>query len=137
MDTLKQVIDKAAEICGSQNKLAEKLGTSSGALATAKAGGRSIPGPQIRILAGIVGVPAGEVWDLMEQANRNRKKSYQAAVSAALSVVVAGVLSLAPFGESRAATGTYSDGSAADRMHIVISNRLRRLFARRRRTAPA
>ena len=68
--SLVNVIDKAAKLCGSQNKLAAQIGTYSGALAAAKFGHRPITTAQLEALAQIVGMDPAELW-LIAQDARN------------------------------------------------------------------
>lgn len=137
MDTLECVIAKASEMCGSQNELGRRIGISSANLTSMKKGRQPMPKEKVAAVAAVVDMPAADLWLIAQDARNPFKASAPGVLSVMVSAVLAGVLSLTPFSESRAATGTYSTGHPADRMHIVISNRLRRLFARRRRTAPA
>ena len=63
-------IDKAAELCGGQNRLADRLGTTSGAMSAARSGKRSLSKPQIDMLAKLLKVAPGELW-LIAQDYRN------------------------------------------------------------------
>lgn len=101
MQDWKDLIDRGADLCGGQNALARKLGTTSGALASCKAGKRSMPEDQIRVLAELLEENPAELW--MAQMQR-RNPFLRAAATAAACLVGGVILSASLPSEVRAST---------------------------------
>lgn len=62
------VIDKAKEMCGSQNDLAKAIGIASGTMSEYRNGKRSVPDHVIEKLAEVAGMKAADVWLLAQDA---------------------------------------------------------------------
>lgn len=77
------VIDKAREMCGSQNELAKKIGVASGTMSEYRNGKRSVPDHVIERLAEVAGMKAADVW-LLAQDARNPFKEERRGVAAGL-----------------------------------------------------
>jgi len=88
MQDWKDLIDRGAEMCGGQNALARKLGTTSGALASCKAGKRSMPEDQLRTLAELLDVNPAELWIAQMQ----RRNPFLRAAATAAACLVGGVV---------------------------------------------
>lgn len=70
------VIDKAKEMCGSQNDLAKAIGIASGTMSEYRNGKRSVPDHVIEKLAEVAGMKAADVWILAQEArNPFRERS--------------------------------------------------------------
>lgn len=76
--TFIQVVDKAAQMCGSLNALARQIEVDSGDMSKYRAGKRSVPVPVIERLAEVAGEDAADVWLLAQDARNPLRlvKSY-------------------------------------------------------------
>jgi hypothetical protein len=123
MDTLEQVIDRAAELCGSQNELGRRIGLSSSNLAQAKLGKKPLPKEKVAAIAAVVNMEPGVLWLIAQDARNPFKHSAPGALAGLVAAVLAGVLSLFPAAETRAATGTYNAQASPNGLHIVTHQR--------------
>lgn len=127
MQDWKDLIDRGAEMCGGQNALARKLGTTSGALASCKAGKRSMPEDQIQILAELLEENPAELW----MAQMQRRNPFLRAAATAAACLVGGVVLSASLPSDAQASTLYKPSSAGNCLYIM-SNRVGRLFRRLR-----
>lgn len=112
MVSLKALIDKGAEMCGSQNALAKKLGVTSGQLSLARNGKAPIPAAKLQALAELIEYDAAELWDLQEIANLPRRNPFRHALSSALTLFLAVILS-----------GHQNDAKAHEHGNLSVSQR--------------
>jgi len=121
MQDWKALIDKGAEMCGGQNALARKLGTTSGALASCKAGKRAMPKEQIQELAAILNTDASELWTAQELANMPRRNPFLRAAATAAACLVGGVVLSASL-PSDARASTLDQSSSSGNCLYIMSN---------------
>lgn len=134
MDTWKNLIDRAAVLCGSQNQLAVAIGSTSSNLAGAKTGQRPLTTEQIQRLAHILRMSPADVWLIAQDArNPFRSKSSRVA-EGVLQMVMAVILSAARSPDALATQGRAPVSPSGDGVHIVM--RWRRLVGGLRRLMP-
>lgn len=102
--SLEQVIDAAAEVCGGQNALARRLGMPSGNLSAARAGKRPFPAAKCIEVATLLGIDAATVWQLAQERKNPFRQSATAALAGYLIAIMAVVLAFALPSESQALT---------------------------------
>ena len=93
--TLIQVIDEGAKVCGSYAALARAMKWAPESLANAKAGTRGIPAAKIILLAELVGMEPGELWALARADRRLLDKAIKRRITAGLIGLAVAVMSLA------------------------------------------
>lgn len=96
MKHLSSAIDKASEMCGGQNRLAEKLGTSSGALSEWRTGRRSAPVWGVTVIAEMVGADPATLYyaHALEREKLTKKSHARRAIGLALTIMAGAMLSL-------------------------------------------
>ena len=119
MESLQALIDKGAKLCGSQNALAKYLGTTSGNLSTAKNGKDTLSADKLLALAKLIQADPAELWELQEIANLPRRNPFRNALSAALSLFLAVVLSLGQNDAKADEQGNLSVSQRPDYLYIV------------------
>lgn len=119
MSSFARVIDKAANICGSQKALAERMETAAQHISNAKAGSRPFPKEKLAVLASIVQMDPGELWELQEIANLPRRNPFLHAASAVLSAFLCVVLSVGGNDARADAYGANSISGRTDALYIV------------------
>lgn len=131
MQSLIHVIDKAADLCGGQNALARRLGTTSGSMSDWKSGKRSIPDHQIQAIAQLVGIEPADLWLIAQQARNPFKVSAHALLSALLAAFVAAILPGTPNAADARSTRdkTPINGPATDYSSSRIRRSLQRVLA--------
>jgi len=92
-DSLKQAIDKGAEMCGGQNALARYLHMPASNLSAARNGRKAIPKPQLLKLADLIGTDAADLWLLAQEYRNPFRESAAGALAAWLVAVLAVILS--------------------------------------------
>ena len=113
------LIDEAAQMCGSQNALALRLGCSSTNMSKARNGKQPLNAAKIDKLAELLGREPAELWESQEIANMPRRNPFRRSVATAASALTAVILSgLAP-ADSLAATTDYARSPAGDALYIV------------------
>lgn len=120
MQTLENVIDKGAHICGGQNELARRLGMTSGNLSAAKAGKRPIPDDKVAALAQIVGMKTDELWLIAQDARNPFRHAIAACIAGAMCVI----LSVGPTDAKALSIGDSGSSAIKNRIHIVDFLRL-------------
>lgn len=119
MDTFERVIDKAAEICGSQTALAEHLGLARQTVSAARKGQRPLPKEKLAVLACLVDMDPAQLWELQEVANLPRRNPFLQTAGAVLSLFVCVVLSLAGNEANAATARANSIFQQPNTIHIV------------------
>jgi len=89
MQEWKDLIDKAANLCGGQNALARKIGETSGNLSAARSGIRGMGVPKLTKLSEVLQVPVAELWEAQYEARKRVKRERAlGAVSAILAMFI-------------------------------------------------
>lgn len=119
MFSFKQAIDKAAEICGSQKALAERLEMPASHISDAKAGRRPLPKEKLAVLACLVDMEPAQLWELQEVANLPRRNPFLQTAGAVLSLFVCVVLSLTGNEANAATARANAISQQPNTIHIV------------------
>lgn len=134
MQYVMTLIDKAAKVCGSDSKLAERMGIHRVAISEMRAGKRAISPATAAELADIAGDDAREaaIEAIIESAKGTRRESVlREILGKALAAGVAGMLVFSYSGDSISAMEKIAknDGIAGQLIHRIYS-KLRDLFMR-------
>lgn len=125
MQYVMTLIDKAAKVCGSDSKLAERMGIHRVAISEMRAGKRAISPATAAELADIAGDDAREaaIEAIIESAKGTRRESVlREILGKALAAGVAGMLVFSYSGDSISATKTIA--RTVDSLYIVSSRRI-------------
>jgi transcriptional regulator with XRE-family HTH domain len=117
------LIDKASKVCGSDSKLAEKMGIHRVAISEMRAGKRAISPATAAELADIAGDDAREaaINAIIESAKGTRRESVlREILGKALVVGVVGMLAISYNGDSISATKKIAN--KLDSLYIVLSS---------------
>ncbi|MEL4178353.1 hypothetical protein [Roseateles sp. PN1] len=116
MKTFKNAIDKAADLCGSQRGLAERLGVKEQQISAAKLGKQPLNKERIAVLGCLLDTDPAELWELQEIANLPRRNPFLHAASAMLSAFLCVILSV---GGNDAKADAYGANCISERSGIV------------------
>lgn len=121
MNTFKQVIDKAADLCGSQTELARRLSVSKAALSMARHGKQPLAADKLAALAALIDADPAALWELQELANMPRRNPFLRVAEAVAAAFVCVVLSVAPNDANAVAIGPNAHSVGGAMLHIVAN----------------
>ncbi|MFH7043969.1 hypothetical protein ABT392_16855 [Paucibacter sp. JuS9] len=119
VDSWKNAIDAAVNVCGSQTALANRLGMAQSNLSATRAGKKAMPKEKIAVLACLLDADPAQLWELQEVANLPRRNPFLQSAAAALSVFLCVVLSLAGNDANAVTKRANPEMAGASNIHIV------------------
>ena len=119
MQSWQTLIDDAAQMCGSQNELARRIGCQSGQLSQARKGKTPLSREKLALLAELLHVDPAELWEAQELANMPRRNPFRRGIATTAAALMAVILAgLAP-ADSSATTTAYARSFEQQKIYIV------------------
>lgn len=128
MQSVKDLIDKASKVCGSDSKLAERMGVHRVVIAEMKAGKRAISPATAAELADIAGEDARQacIDAVIESAKGTRREgALREILGKALAAGVAGMLLFSYKGDS---TSIMDQSKVIAKNHLTINDSIHRIY---------
>jgi hypothetical protein len=113
------LLDRAAEMCGSQAALALRLDVNPAIVSLSKQGKGRLTEGHLARLAELLGCDASELWELQEVANMPRRNPFKKQLSQALGAFFLVSLSGCSIGNFASVSSAYVAKAASPALHIV------------------